>query len=97
MATIRLMFAASPGSWGWPRIASRMAFARGLDLRVAVIQLLSPAEVYLARREPFAAKLTVAWALGQPGPPTTARFRAVSQPDPGSGISSVSPGTCPMR
>src|ERR1700693_4754009 len=42
MATIRLMFAASPGSWGWPRIASRTAFARGLNLGVAVIALLSP-------------------------------------------------------
>src|SRR6266404_2368479 len=65
MATIRPMLAASPGSWGWLRIASRMALARGLDLGVPVITLLSPPGSPFAPGC-FAEDLTAEWALRQP-------------------------------
>src|SRR5258708_3769981 len=82
MATIRPMFAASPGSWGWLRIASRRALAGVLDLGVAVIALLSPPGSHSAPGC-LAQDLTAEWALRQPnygGPsrvsePSRVRFR----------------------
>src|ERR1700730_18076163 len=77
MATIRPMFAASPGNCGWLRIASRIALARGLDPGVAVITLLSPPGSHLAPGRFAPRNQAYAIAALEPGRPIVNWFECV--------------------